>query len=117
MGLDTLGESDHAADLAYVALGSMVKELRKGLKEKANEYNTSGPVNVALFFEAFILPAKDEFQSYSDVWDLARETKELLLEHKDRSKKSDWGGDDANKKMHIDAYNRMLRSLDKFLGA
>ena len=115
MGLDHLNDSDSAADLAFTVFSSMVKALRKGLKDKSNEYNTNGPVNVALFFEAFIVPVAEEYQDYSDVWDLARDTKTELEKHLSMSKKADWGGDLENKKMHITAYNRMLKALNKFL--
>ena len=114
MGLRHFNDSDMAADLASVAVSKMVNELRVGLKEKANEYNTNGPINVALFFEAFIVPLADEYKSYSDVWDLARDTKDLLEKHRNMSNKLRWD-DSANKKDHIGSYDRMIKSLDSFL--
>lgn len=115
MGLNSVRNSDSASDLAYDAIGSMVKGLRKGLKEEGNEYNTNGPVNVALFFEAYIIPLAEEYQDYSDVWDLARDTKTELQAFRNKMKENDWGKDVTNKKMHIDAYNRMLKALNRFL--
>lgn len=48
-GLATYTDSDTAADLAFVAIRAMCKELRKGLKDKGNDWNTCGIDNVALF--------------------------------------------------------------------
>lgn len=115
MGLEHINDSDMAADLAYVVMDKMFKELKKGLKEKANEYNTSGPVNVALFYEAFILPVADEYKYRPEAFEVALSAKKMLEERRAMMKIAlDWD-DEANKKMHLDAYARMIKSLDRFL--
>jgi hypothetical protein len=108
MGLKHWGESDMAADLAHHAEQSLVKVLRKGLKEKGNEYNTPGPINVALFLEATIKDAH-----YND--ELSRlilDTIELLEKLIAKTKREKWN-DDSNKQMHMRAYRRMVRNLKK----
>ncbi len=117
MGLGHLNDSDNAADLAFSVVNQMVERLREGLAEKGNAYNTKGPVNVALFFEAFILPLADEYRSYAEMWDLVRDTKDALKKRRDKSEVLNWDGDEQNKKEHLDAYDRMLGSLDEFLNA
>jgi len=115
MGLEHLNDSDMAADLASVVMDKMFKELKKGLKEKANEYNTNGAVNVALFFEAFILPVADEYKYCGEAFDVALSAKTTLESQRANMKISlDWD-DEVNKKMHLDAYARMIKSLDRFL--
>jgi hypothetical protein len=56
MGLSCVCDSDAASDLAGNVFSGMVKTLRAGLKERGNEYNTDGPVNVALFIEEYLNP-------------------------------------------------------------
>lgn len=57
-GLHDYSDSDLAFDLAGFAFDAVGKELRKGLKETGNEFNTSGFVNVALFNEAYLYPVE-----------------------------------------------------------
>lgn len=114
MGLDTYSDSDKAWDLSMVAINAMVDKLNEGLKEKGNSFNTKGPVNVALFFEAFIIPLEDEYSNNDQIVMLAKKTRDALKDIRNKSNELDWE-DENNKKDHIEAYDRMLKSLNKFL--
>jgi hypothetical protein len=108
MGLKHWVDSDMAADLAANAEKALVKVLRKGLKEKGNEFNTPGPVNVALFLEATIKDA-----DYSDdlsklILDTIGLLEKLIVEFKQEK----WD-DPSNKRMHMTALGRMVKNLKK----
>jgi hypothetical protein len=114
MGLKAWGESDLAAGATSSAIKALVKSLRESLKEKGNSYNTEGPVNVALFFEAFIVPLKDEYnECYVDeLYKLAEDTAKKLKKIIKQAEKADWD-DSGNKADHLQAYKRMLKSVEK----
>jgi hypothetical protein len=114
MGLKHFQESDLASDSAYMMVGVMVKQLEKELKEKGNEFNTAGPENVAMIFEALIIPLTKEYHYYDDLIQLADKTKKLLEDKVNKDKKSDWDSA-SNRNMHINAYKRMIKSLEKFI--
>jgi len=122
MGLDNYGESDMAFDAAWTAIDAMVKSLNKELDtEEGNCYNTCGIINVAMFYEAFIIPNENFRETYSDnsVYKLARKTLKKLEKKIKRDSKANWGNDKegrASKKMHLNAYNRMAASLRSFIG-
>src|SRR5574337_585422 len=80
MGLDSFGCSDMAFDLAHEVIDKMAEVLNEGLKNTANEYNTSGPINVSLFFEAFIIPVQEEYVGNEAIGELAKKTMKLLKE-------------------------------------
>jgi len=50
MGLSVSG-SDNAADSAYTAVEAFAKQLEIEFKGKGNEYNTPGPLNVAMIID------------------------------------------------------------------
>ncbi len=94
--------------------------LKKDLAKTGNEYNTSGPVNVAMIFNELIIPV-EYYQGYSGVNDLKklaeRTAKKLTAEIK-RTEKEDWGpdsDDDDRKAMHLSEYRRLLKRLNKFV--
>jgi hypothetical protein len=67
MGLESWSGSDLAADAVHNALAALAKSLKKALKEKGSDFNTEGMVNVALFFEEFIVPLTQQYaEAYSD---------------------------------------------------
>lgn len=106
MGLKHWVDSDSAADLTANAEKALVKVLRKGLKEKGNEYNTPGPVNVALFLEATIKNADYN----DDLSKLILDTIGLLEKLIAATEREKW--DEArNKRMHLNAYRRMVKNL------
>lgn len=112
MGLDCVCDSDRAADLAAGVFRAMAKELRKGLKEVGNAYNTNGTVNVALFIEEYMDP--NNFHYNEEVINLVKDTKTALEKHIEKSNNVEWDTEN-NKKWHMKAYNRMLKNLNKFL--
>lgn len=98
------------------ALAALAKSLKKSLKEKGNDFNTEGVVNVALFFEEFIVPLTQQYaEAYSDeLNDVARKVVKKLEKLIEASKSVEWLTPD-NKKYHLKAYNRMLRNMNKFI--
>lgn len=112
MGLDCVNDSDRASDLAYTVFKAMAKELRKGLKEAGNEYNTNGVVNVALFIEEYLEPQNFHYQE--EVINLVKDTRTELEKHIHKSDTAEWDSE-KNKAWHMKAYNRMLKNLNKFL--
>jgi coenzyme F420-reducing hydrogenase alpha subunit len=72
----TVNGSDTAADLYGKCIDALVPVLRKGLKEKGNEYNTTGYENVAMvLLEKFKQDIK-----YSKLAPLAREVGKKCLD-------------------------------------
>lgn len=107
--------SDFAADAAASLVDNMVKALKKSLQEEGNEYNTSGPVNVAMIFDEIIIPStffKDH--NYDKLQEIAVITREKLQEEyiKVSGIKTN---DIANKKYHCNKYKSLLNRLDKFI--
>ena len=114
-GLHDYSDSDLAFDLAGFAFDAVGKELRKGLKETGNEFNTSGFVNVALFNEAYLYPVREKLHGVGEkllvVLQTARKGLEKELGAGLKVSPEDLGGI-ANKRMHMNAYRRMLRKLN-----
>ena len=111
----TLYGSDAAAD-AYSwvsndftkAANSAVKKLRKELKDMHNEYNTSGPVNVALILtesEAPLFFASDYPKFLEEAFD-------ALGRYAEVSAEAEWDDSDS-KKRHLSSYRALLRKLAK----
>ena len=113
MGLSSVCDSDMASDLAHSAIKAQVKVLKKGLREIGNCFNTSGPENVGLFFEEFIIPAYRGVIC-DELYELAQETSDALQKTIDITRKADWD-DMGNKLIHLKAYQRMKRKIDKFI--
>lgn len=117
MGLNTITDTDMAADLTAKALKAVAKELKKGLKEKGNSLNTEGCVNVSLFFEQCFCRSNDPcIYLDENLKAVATEAKgkvdELISE---TNKEKDKWEDSANYREHISAYLRMSNNLKKFL--
>ena len=111
-GLKRTIESDLAANLEYEAIQAFVNELDAGLIEDGNEWNTCGPVNVALILESLI--KVDNFKENDDVIMLAEKTaKKLDQLIRKTEKDQDWD-DKENKQYHLRAYKRMLRNMKKY---
>ena len=114
-GLSSWGDSDNAAAAMLDASEALAKSLTKSLKEKGNEFNTEGVVDVALFFESFVVPTGDNYTSSEKMVALANKLVKKLEKLIKQSKKADcWDGAE-NKRMHIHAYQRMLKNVSKFL--
>jgi len=118
MGLSSWGESDSASDMIHGVMDAMAKALKQGLKDKGNQYNTDGITNVSLFYEGFLLPNKEEFAHYEGLIKIAKKTVTQMGYKIMEADKADWGEDsEENKTMHLDAYKRMVASLNEFIQA
>jgi hypothetical protein len=99
-----------ASDLVHDVMDAVAKTLKKELKNKANEYNTCGVVNVALYNEAFIYPNRNEF-FHLELMEVLVQTVDELKKIITKAKKvpeCDWPA----KQMHVRAYERLLRKLN-----
>lgn len=118
MGLESVFDSDMASDCAHDAIEAMVDSLSESLKDETNEFNTSGPENVALFFEEVLLPnAPTWILGYPKIVDLATKTKEKIDELITATKSADaadWDNEE-NRQYHVKAYSRMAKSIENFL--
>jgi hypothetical protein len=77
----SLGESDICWQLAHSTIESITKTLTRGLKVRENEYNTSGPENVAMVLDELILDKskiETEFHKNSNFINLVLKTLEAL---------------------------------------
>lgn len=110
----SIAGSDFAADANANMIGAMVKNLTKALTEDANEFNTSGPVNVALIFKEHLLPGKFYRSGSSDLQDLAVKTHKALRIECIAAAKADWD-DEKNKTTHLRSYRKLLRSMNRFI--
>ena len=114
MGLDGITDSDNAADLQYMVAKAMAAQLKKGLKEKGNTYNTSGPINVALIFEEAILPCLDTYLYCDELMSVAVEAESMLAQMICPYNIDEWGQKD-NWTWHMKAFKRMQKSLKKYI--
>lgn len=116
-GLESYTGSDLASDLAATAVSALATVLAVGLKEEANEYNTPGCVNVALFFETYICPLPADTFFDNAFVDIAHKAEVQLRELVKRTEKvGSWGDHDEGERIeHHEAYKRMLASLKKFV--
>jgi len=108
--------SDLASSCAYGVIDAMVKVLRRELEEEpGNAYNTSGVINVALFFEEIIVPNRQAYHSEALV-QLASDTLELL-EKNELSwahDKSLWT-DEEGRLDHLARYKELQGALKLFV--
>lgn len=120
-GLKTIGDSDMASGMAHDALTKMVKSLIKSFREDrvANEFNTSGAVNVGMFVETYIVPAlkkdKNAFAYVEGLRDLVEDALgDLQEEIKGARKKSEWD-DEGNRLMHLNRYLELRKAMQYYL--
>jgi len=110
----SLHGSDMASDASSFATGAMVAVLRKELSNKANEYNTPGPVNVALYFSERLIPGGFHQDFHPGLTKLAEDTLHDLELHYIACEKAEW--DDAESKAeHMSVYGRLVNELKKFI--
>ena len=125
-GLKTWGDGDDAAGLVAEHVQHLVKVVKRGLKEKGNEVNPSGAVNVALMNESFILPVAKQLSlaDYDDqLWNALLLVRGYLAGEIDDLKHTpseEWAGSgrrtaSQNRRWHLTAYNRMLKHMDETL--
>ena len=115
MGLDTIGDSDGASDFVSGVMDKIAEECEKEIKDNANEYNTPGYVNIALFAEAYLM--KESIYGDSR---LIKVLKKVLTKLESKlakmSKEEDWDNRPGHgKKMHVKAYKRMISNLKKII--
>lgn len=103
MGLDHYQDSDNASNLAYTMGNAMAEVLMKGLKKKDNEYNTDGPVNVALVFEGIILPHRGGYRYHKELKYVAKCTRDRLLQKIKNSSLKDFYSQE-NRNFHINEW-------------
>ena len=92
----TVGGSDSASDVAYNVTAAIVKVLRQALKDKGNQYNTDGLMNVAMIIGERLQPWASEDQLQK----LAQEVRADL-------EVSDWRGEAG--------YAAVMKRLNKFI--
>lgn len=97
MDVSVMG-SDSASDAAYNLAKVITKQLRSELKDKGNDHNTPGVVNVA----AIIGEMLQEFNGSEELQALAREVKTKLT-----AKEHGWE--------KTPGYAQTLRRLEKFI--
>lgn len=102
MGLDDWCQSDMAADFMSNISSVLIREFNKELKNKANEYNTCGIINVGLILEIFNKDAcldEDLIEFISEIF--VPKMEEYIQENKDDGFISD--------------YNRILKHAKKLI--
>jgi hypothetical protein len=114
--LNNVNSSDMASDLLYSCEQAFMLKLSKGLKEEENCYNTSGWTNIALIIESGAL---DKFCKYSTSfekfdWGFLIEKLKKEVENSSESNAKVWDSEE-NRKMHHDAFKRMLANTEQFL--
>lgn len=107
----TVHGSDSAADLHHEALDAAAKKLRAGLKDKGNEFNTHGTLNVAMIL---VQRYAKEINGYSPIHDLAVDVHKKLkaeVEHEQAKNK-------ANRRIagdYLNAMEKIAKQLGKLL--
>lgn len=109
-GLSHWVDSDNASDMIGFLWDIVAGSLDRSLTQSSNEFNTDGVVDVALFFEAFVFPIRDEFLYNDEMMEVATKCLTKLEEKITEAEKAKWDTED-NKKEHINAYKRMAKHL------
>ena len=115
MGLDAIGDSDMASDFVSGVMDKIADECEKEIENEANEYDTPGYVNIALFAEAYLM--KESLYGDSK---LIKILKKVLVKLEAKLTKmnneKDWDNRPGHgKKMHVKAYERMISNLKKII--
>ena len=110
----TVGGSDTAFACAIDVGDAMAKVLSKEFRDRtANEWNTVGPVNVAMIFEEVIC-LNDTFIENDKLRSLAKKVVAYLEKLIEYSKKvKEWD----DKDMHLRRYRKMKNTIQKWLVA
>ena len=110
MGLDSYGDSDEAFSFVAAIEKAIGKLCKKELKNRANSYNTSGWVNIGLFAEIWL---KDvSIYTDTDLYHSLVKARDMIKEDiKEIEKTEDWG----SKNMHLTAYRRIVKNLNKII--
>lgn len=114
----TLHGSDMASDMCAAVTRLIISKLRSELDKYTNEFNTPGPVNVALFFEERLLPGGFAKDYNGELQKLAEDTLSRMEKLYIESEKADWGADKRSqdsKARHLEDYKRLIKSLKSFI--
>lgn len=106
-GLSSWMDSDEASDFRLTIADSLNKLVKKELKNRANEFNTNGIVNISLLIEGKTFDANllDEKNRENLLLGLQKMIKEAS------AKNNNW--DEGNRLFHLNAYKRLLKSVNK----
>lgn len=112
-GLENAVDSDNAADIVFCIEKSIKSLLSKELRSRQTEFNTDGPVSVALVFQDHIIPGG--FYG-DDMIELANDTIDGLDDLiDDIGSVDDWGGNTGNRQYHLSCYKRLRKMLKKYI--
>ena len=110
--------SDLAAGVMYDIIDAVIKNLRKALREEGNEYNTSGAVNVGLFFEEVICKNTVPWIGNADLYKIAEMTRDRLdtmeIPGAQAANRENWDSE-SNRKEHLSRYRAIRRAVIKFI--
>src|SRR3990167_3591517 len=106
MGLGHWVESDNAAGFRWSLIRRLMDETKKELKDKANEYNTPGFINVAFMIEEGTYDFIQEYEIQEDYADVFLDCYKQFCEHEP--------GWEEDTDLFID-YERLKNSVKKFL--
>jgi gas vesicle protein len=120
-GLKSWLDSDMASEMVYTIEEKIVKELKKAVKVKENEFNTGGAVNVAFFLEAFVLPLGKESRAHicteiadwTDTFDRAIEGLKNEIEVASEKNADLWEDRQKSRKEHLKRYQELLKVVKK----
>lgn len=105
--------SDMAAGCAEEVGNAMAKVLSKEFRTQSNEYNTDGPINVAMIFEEVICP-NDVFKYNDKLQALAKrvvKAVEKQIKASEKTPSAEWD----SKGMHLRRYRQMVRRIEAWL--
>ena len=111
----TINDSDRANSFAHYTLDGVAKKMSNELKREESSYNTSGAVNVALFFESFITPNAQLFVFSESFTRIAKQCKDLLSKEIEDTENPDNWEDESSRLYHNSRYKALLQSLEDFL--
>ena len=125
-GLESSGASDTASGFLWTVSDAVAKQIIKELKDKGNEFNTSGAVNCAFFVSEILLPSlmscyeNDHGSSFVINENLINAIKsvkkELQKEIKSSdSKHKDYWDDEANRIEHHNRFKELMADIDEYL--
>lgn len=125
-GLESSEASDTASDFLWNISDAVAKHITKELKDKGNEFNTSGAVNCAFFVSEILLPAlmscydNEHGSSFVINENLIKSIKSVKKELKkeikasDSKHKDDWD-DESNRLEHHNRFKELMYDIDEYL--
>lgn len=68
MGIESIGSSDEASDFASNVIEGIRLKMEKEMMNEANEYNTSGYINIALLLKSMVSDSNEWYFTYAEEW-------------------------------------------------